>query len=158
MFNVASVVNYIKQQESKAASEAPLVKDDGAPVAIFVRLPNNGKLRSIQSESRKVTDSTVSVQRQDAVAHVKQQLQSAYPSSKLIVELPEIQLKDFRHRDCLTRLYTYVTKQQISKILLKTPNDISDDTAAYALFEWICLKHDVVIDVIPELYTLSSFT
>lgn len=159
LFNVASVINYIKQQESKAASDPSLIKGDvrGAPVAIFIRVPNNVKLRSIQSESRKVTDSTVSVHRQDAVAHVKQQLQSACPSSKLIIELPDIPLKDFRHRDCLTRLYAYVTKQQISKILLKTPDDISDDATAYALFEWICLKHDVLIDVIPDLYTLSSF-
>jgi len=158
LFNVASVVNYIKQQESKAATEPSVIKDDvrGA-VAIFVRLPTNVNLRSIQSESRKVTDSNVSVRRQDAVAHVKRQLQSAYPSSKLIIELPEIPLKDFRHRDCLTRLYAYVTKQQISKILLKTPDDISNDAAAYAMFEWICLKHDVLIDITPELYTLSSF-
>ena len=156
LFNVASVVNYIKQQELKAASEPSLIKDDvrGAPVVIFVRVPNNVKLRSIQSESRKVTDSAASVHRQDTVAHMQQQLRSAYPSSKLIIELPEIPLKDFRHRDCLTRLYALITKQQISKILLKTPDDISDDATAYALFEWICAKHDVAITVVPDLYTV----
>lgn len=162
LFNVASVVDYIEQQATEASvGERNQVSPNdasGSDVVIFVRLPNRaGDLP--KSQNLKATllsnDQSASTRMRDAARHVQQQLRSVFPSSKLIIELPEIPLEDFHHRNSLNRLHAYLRKQQVSKLILCTTHDISQNAVVYALFEWMCAKHNVAIETVPNLYTLS---
>ena len=154
LFNVASVTDYIAQQLAKTsvtAAECQAAANDTceSAAAVFVRLP------TVKKASTLLSDQKASSPMQDAAKHVQQQIRSAFPSSKIIIELPEIPLADFQQRNSLDRLHAYLRKQQVSKLILRTTRDISDDSVAYALFEWVCARHDVAIEIIPNLYTLS---
>ena len=161
LFNVASVVDYIEQQaaNSSAVGRGHVSQDDakGSDVLIFVRLPDRAGVVAKMQEDKTAALSdahSTSTRMRDAAKLVHQQLQSAFPSSKLIIELPEVPLEEFHHRNSLNRLHTYFTKRQVSKLILGSTQDISKSSVAYKLFEWMCAKHDVTIEVVPNLYML----
>jgi phage terminase Nu1 subunit (DNA packaging protein) len=161
LFNVASVVAYIEQQatDSSAGGRSHVSQDDakGSDVVVLVRLPDSaGTLAKKHNDKAPLSDAhKTSTRMREAAKLIHQQLRSAFPSSKLIIELPEVPVEEFHHRNSLNRLHTYFTKRQVSKLIIGSTQDISKNSVAYKLFEWMCAKHDVTIKIVPNLYTLS---